>query len=205
MISGRRAPMFSAMALVLALSGAAVQAAPMPGAETYTIDGDHSEATFRIRHLITKVTGKVPVKGTIVMVPADLAKSSVEVVIDPAAISTGVDARDKDLRSARFFDVATFPSITFKSSSVAVVAKDKLKVTGPLTLHGVTRTVVIAVDFNGTGQGPKPGTVVVGFDGSASLDRTDFGIKTLASDLLDSGMVGKEVTINLSIEADKVQ
>ena len=99
--------------------------------------------------------------------------------------------------------MATYPTITFKSSSVAAPAKDKLQVTGTLTMHGQSKTIVIAVDFNGTGPGLKAGTVMAGFDGHVKLDRTDFGIRTLSSELLDSGVVGKEVDITLSIEANK--
>jgi polyisoprenoid-binding protein YceI len=186
-----------------AITAASARQAAPAGVETFKIDPNHSEADFKVRHLITHVTGKVPVNGTIVMNTADLTKSTVDVVIDPAALTTGVDARDKDLRSSRFFDVATYPTITFKSSSVAAPAKGQLQVTGTLTMHGVAKTIVIPVTFNGTGPGMKPGTVVAGFDGQVKLDRTDFGLKTLASELLDSGVVGKEVDIDLNIEADK--
>ena len=197
-------PLFPAFLLAaLTIPPLAAQSAAPAAVDTYVFDSNHSEATFRIRHLISKVTGKVPVKGTIMMNNADMSKSSVDVVIDPAAITTGVEARDKDLRSARFFDVATYPAITFKSTSVATLAKDKLQVTGTLTMHGQSKTIVIPVDLVGTGPGLKAGTVMAGFDGRVKLDRTDFGIRTLSSELLDSGVVGKEVEINLSIEANK--
>jgi polyisoprenoid-binding protein YceI len=187
------------MALMLAFPAA------LPAVETYTIDSAHSEATFRIRHLaFTKVSGKVPLQGTIRMDESDQRKSSVDVIIDAGGINTGNETRDKDLRSAKFFDVATYPNITFKSSAVTEVSKGKLSVTGTLTMHGQAKTVVIPVEFKGTAPGAKPGTTVAGFEGNLSLDRTDYGIKTYASDSGDVGMVGKEVTINLIIEADKV-
>lgn len=187
------------MALMLALPTA------LSAAETYNIDSAHSEATFRIRHLaFTKVSGKVPVQGTIRMDTDDPRKSSVDVIIDAAKIDTGNETRDKDLRSAKFFDVATYPNITFKSSAVTEVSKGKLSVTGTLTMHGQAKTIVIPMDFNGTAPGAKPGSIVAGFEGNLTLDRTDYGIKTYASDSGDVGMVGRQVTINLSIEADKV-
>ena len=187
------------MALMLAFP------AVLPAVETYNIDSAHSEATFRIRHLaFTKVSGKAPLQGTIRMDESDQRKSSVDVIIDAASINTGNETRDKDLRSARFFDVATYPNITFKSSAVTEVSKGKLSVTGTLTMHGQAKTVVIPVEFKGTAPGAKPGTTVAGFEGNLSLDRTDYGIKTDASDSGDVGMVGKEVTLNLIIEADKV-
>jgi len=179
--------------------------ATLPAADTYTIDGAHSEATFRIRHLaFTKVSGKVPLQGTIRMDETDQRKSSVDVTIDAASIDTGNETRDKDLRSAKFFDVANYPTITFKSSAVSEVSKGKLNVTGTLTIHGQSKTVVIPVDFKGTAPGAKPGTTVAGFEGNLTLDRTDYGIKTYASDSGDVGLVGKEVTLNLIIEAGKV-
>jgi polyisoprenoid-binding protein YceI len=187
------------MALMLAFPAA------LPAVETYNIDSAHSEATFRIRHLaFTKVSGKVPLQGTIRMDESDQRKSSVDVIIDAGGINTGNETRDKDLRSAKFFDVTTYPNITFKSSAVTEVSKGKLSVTGTLTMHGQAKTVVIPVEFKGTAPGAKPGTTVAGFEGNLSLDRTDYGIKTYASDSGDVGMVGKEVTINLIIEADKV-
>jgi len=199
MTTGLKSRLAPIMALMLALP------ATLPAAETYSIDSAHSEATFRIRHLaFTKVSGKVPLQGSIRMDDSDQRKSSVDVSIDAASINTGNETRDKDLRSARFFDVATYPSITFKSSAVTETSKGKLSVTGTLTMHGQSKTVVIPVEFKGTAPGMKPGTTVAGFEGNLSLDRTDYGIKTYASDSGDVGMVGKEVTINLIIEADKV-
>ena len=200
MATGRSLRFAPIMALMLALPAA------LSAADTYTIDSAHSEATFRIRHLaFTKVSGQVPLQGTIRMDEADQRKSSVEVTIDAASISTGNEKRDQDLRSERFFDVAHFPTITFKSSAVSEVGKGRLSVAGTLTIHGQSRQVVIPVDFKGTAPGAKPGTTIAGFEGNLTLDRTDYGIKTYASDSGDVGLVGKEVTLNLVIEADKVQ
>ncbi len=195
-------------ALALALgqpTPAAQTATPSIAPDSYTIDPAHSEAAFRIRHLIGKISGKFQIKGSIRMDPANQSRSSVEVVIDAAGITTSSEARDKDLRSARFFDVANYPSITFKSSSVTALGPTKLQVTGTLTMHGQAKTIVIPVDILGTGPGAKPGTFVASFEGSLKLDRTDFGIKAFASDSGDVGLVGKEVDITLSVEADKVQ
>ena len=191
-----------ALALALGLPGRAATQAAAPAAESYVIDAVHSGARFEIAHLlVSTVSGQFTrFQGTLSLVPANLAKSSVEVVIDAASITTGTEARDKDLRSERFFDVAKYPTITFKSTSVKEVGPGRLEVGGTLTMHGVAKPVVIAVTGWATGPGSKPGSLQAGFrKGTLTLKRSDYGITTLV------GPVGDEVDINLSVEANKVQ
>ena len=132
-------------------------AAPLALAQssTWTLDPNHSEVDFSILHLgISNVHGRFAIlSGRILLNQADIAKSSVEVVIDAASVDTGVPMRDRDLKSANFFNVAVFPTATFTSTSVARNGSG-LTVTGNLALHGVTRPVVLDVDAP---NGPLPG------------------------------------------------
>jgi len=188
------------LALALGLPGRAATQAAAP--ESYVIDPVHSGARFEIAHLlVSTVSGQfTKFQGTLSLVPSNLAKSSVEVVIDAASITTGTEARDKDLRSERFFDVAKYPTITFRSTSVKEVGPGRLEVGGTLTIHGVAKPVVIAVTGWATGPGSKPGSLQAGFrKGTLTLKRSDYGITTLM------GPVGDEVDISLSVEANKVQ
>ena len=177
----------------------ALAALPVLAQDTYTIDPVHSEASFKIRHLLSKVSGRFTrFTGTIKVDTADISKSTVEVSIEAASITTDNEARDKHLRSADFFDVAKFPVISFKSTAVKEVAKGKLEVTGDFTLHGVTKRISFPISNAGTQPGMKPGTMVVGFvDGALTINRNDFGIKTYP------GMLGDEVAISLNVEAGK--
>ena len=183
--------LLSAFALVLAL--------PALAADTYKIDSVHSEVGFRIRHLVSKTSGRfAKFEGTIVVDSQDISKSSVDVTIAAASIGTDSEGRDKHLKGPDFFDVDKFPSVTFKSTAVKEVAKGKLEVTGTFTLHGVAKTIVIPVSNNGTAPGMKPGSVVAGFEGAVKINRSDYGIKTYL------GAVGDEVEITLNVEAGKI-
>ena len=175
-------------------------ALPAFAADTYKIDAVHSETGFRVKHLVVaKVSGHfAKFEGTIVMDTKNISKSSVDVTIDAASISTGNDKRDEHLRGADFFDVATYPTLTFKSTSVKEVAKGKLKVTGTFTLHGVSKTVVIHVSNHGTTPGMAPNSVIAGFEGSLKIKRSEYGMTKMV------GPVGDEVEIALNIEAGKI-
>ena len=182
------------------LATLALAALPTLAQDTYKIDPVHSEVSFKIRHLLAKTSGRfTKFGGTIKVDPADMSKSSVEVTIDAASITTDNDKRDTHLRSNEFFDVAKFPTITFKSTSVKEVAKGKLEVTGDFTLHGVTKQITIPITNAGTQPGMQPGTVVAGFvDGTVTINRNDYGIKTYP------GALGEDVVISLNVEAGKV-
>src|SRR5258708_20533439 len=119
---------------------------------TWQIDPNHSSAQFAVRHLtISTVRGAfTKVSGTVQLDDKDIAKSSVDVTIDAASVDTRVPDRDNDLRSDHFFDVAKYPTITFKSKKVEQVGAGKLRITGDLTIHGTTKEVALDAD------GPPP-------------------------------------------------
>ena len=112
---------------------------------TWTIDPYHNFAQFTVKHMmIATVTGRLgPISGTLQFDPNDLTTGSVEAIIDVTALSTGVDMRDNDLRSANFFDVEHYPTITFRGTRVEHVEDDQYRVHGDLTIHGVTRPVTL--------------------------------------------------------------
>jgi polyisoprenoid-binding protein YceI len=180
------------------LAGLAL-AAPSFAQDTYKIDAVHSQIGFKIRHLVAKSSGRfTKFDGSVRVDAKDLAKSSVEVSIDATSINTDNEGRDKHLRGADFFDVEKFPTITFKSTEVKEVEKGRLRVTGVLNMHGVSKSISFVIVNAGTHAGMKPGSVVAGFiDGALKVNRNDFGIKTYP------GVLGDEVEISLDIEAGK--
>ena len=182
------------------LATVALAALPAMAQDTYKIDPVHSEASFKIRHLLAKTSGRfTKFAGTIKIDTAVISKSSVEVTIEAASINTDNEKRDAHLKTAEFFDVEKFPTITFKSTSVKEVAKGKLEVTGDFTLHGVTRRITFPITNAGTMAGMQPGSVVAGFtDGAVTINRNDFGIKAFP------GVLGDDVAISLNVEAGKV-
>jgi polyisoprenoid-binding protein YceI len=189
------------MALALLSFATAASAAPL----TFEIDKVHSQVGFSIRHFFSKVPGQFKdFSGTVVVDEKDPPASSVEVTIQTASISTGNDRRDAHLRSPDFFAADSFPALTFKSTKVAPAGKDRYQVTGNLTMRGVTRPVVLDVEFLGMGQigigGQNLGTKA-GFDATTSVNRRDFGINW--NKTLDAGgvMLGEDVAISLHIEA----
>src|SRR6202035_4723943 len=171
-------------------------------ADTYVFDKAHSTLGFQIRHLFSNVPGKFDdFSGTIQFDETNPEQSSVEVNIKTASIDTGVKMRDDDLRSPNFFDAAKFPETTFKSKSVKSTGKDTFDVTGDLTMHGVTKEVVLKVELIGKGAGPK-GSVLSGWDATTALKRSDFGLAWNKA-IEGTQIVGDDVKIELHIEADK--
>jgi polyisoprenoid-binding protein YceI len=186
----------SALTLLVAMP-ATVLMAQAPATEVYQIDSVHSNIGFRVRHLMSKVTGRFgKVEGTVNLNTKDVTKSSVNVTIDVASISTNEAKRDTHLLSPDFFDAAKFPTITFKSTSVKEVAKGKLEVTGTFTMKGVTKTLVLPIATLGTAVDPWK-NVIAGFEGSLKLNRMDYGVS------YGPGLVGDDVDIDLNIEAKK--
>jgi polyisoprenoid-binding protein YceI len=172
-------------------------------ADTYVFDKAHSTLGFQIRHLFSNVTGKFDdFTGTIQFDETNPEQSSVEVNIKTASIDTSVKMRDDDLRSPNFFDAAKYPATTFKSSSVKSTGKDTFDVTGDLTMHGVTKEVVLKVELIGKGTGMKPGTIVSGWDATTALKRSDFGL-AWSKVIEGTQVVGDDVKIELHVEADK--
>jgi polyisoprenoid-binding protein YceI len=168
----------------------------MAQTQTWYLDPPHSAAQFSVRHMgISTVRGTfTKVGGVVVDDPSDRSKASVDVTIDANSLDTRVDMRDKDLRSEHYFEVAKYPTITFKSKRVEAAGAGKLKVTGDLTMHGVTKEVVLNVD------GPTPpmkdprGTSHCGVSATATISRADYGMT------FGAPMVGDEVTIQLDVE-----
>lgn len=171
-------------------------------ASTWTIDPDHSNIGFKVKHLmVSNVKGNFDKHtGVVDLNDKDITKSKVEVVIDTASINTNVQKRDEHLRSADFFDVAKYPTMTFVSKKVAKVGKDRLKVTGDLTLHGVTKEVVLDVEPISKESKDPWGNIRRGTTATTKIDRKDFGL-TWNKGLETGGvLVGDEVTITLEIE-----
>ncbi len=175
--------------------GAAV---PAPG--VYDLDQAHTTVEFIARHLmITKVRGRFSSFSGSVTVAEVPEESSVEVTIDASSVHTSQDQRDTHLRSADFFEVETYPTLTFKSTSVALDG-DGWKVTGDLTVRDVTRPVVLDVEFDGANTTPW-GSQAVAFSASTEIDREDWGLTY--NQALETGgvVVGKKVRIELNVEA----
>jgi polyisoprenoid-binding protein YceI len=183
-------PLLSFIAAILLPLSAAAQL------ETWQIDPPHSAAHFAVRHFgISTVRGVfTKTAGTVQYDPADPAKTVIDVTIDAASVDTRVQARDNDLRSAHFLDVVKYPTITFKSKHVESEGKGKLKVTGDLTIHGVTKEVVLQVEGpNGPIKDPR-GNEHMGASASTQISRKDFGVTG------SPGAVGDDVTITIDVE-----
>jgi polyisoprenoid-binding protein YceI len=175
--------------------------APLAGAATYTIDPDHSSVQFKVKHLmVSNVKGVFPkFTGTVDIDDRDIAKSRVSVSIDTASIDTGVAKRDEHLRSPDFFDVAKYPAMTFVARQVQKAGAG-LKVSGDLTIRGITREVVLDVE-GPTAEVKDPwGNFRRGASATARINRKDFGLTW--NKALETGgvVVGDEVTINLEVE-----
>lgn len=179
--------------------------APQPTTTTWNIDPVHTHAEFKVRHMmITNVKGHFkPVNGVITIDEVDISRSHVEASIDAASIDTREPDRDTHLRSADFFDVEKFPTLTFTSTRVTRTGHAHLEVEGDLTIHGVTRKVTFSVD-GPTAPGKDPwGNTRIGLSASTKINRKDFGLTWNAA--LETGgiLVGDEVTITLDVEAVK--
>jgi polyisoprenoid-binding protein YceI len=182
-------------------------AAPTLGTKPalWKIDPAHSAAHFSVRHLmISNVRGEFTrLSGAAVINPTDPTKSSVEVEIDASSINTREPQRDEHLRSADFYDVANHPKITFRSSRVEPHGADEFKVTGDLTIRGVTKEVSLDV------EGPTPavkdpwGNIRAGVTATAKINRKDFGLAWNALTEAGGVVVGDEVKI--TIEAELIQ
>ncbi len=185
---------------------AAVLSLPAGAATSeWKIDPQHSSAQFSVRHMaISTVRGAFSkVTGTILLDDSDITKSTVDVTIDASTVDTREPDRDKDLRSDKFFDVAHYPSITFKSKRVQQVATGKLKVTGDLTIRGTTKEVVLDVEGPTAPVKDPWGNVRVAVTASTKVNRQDFGVKWNAT--LDNGgvVVGDDVNITIDVEMIK--
>jgi polyisoprenoid-binding protein YceI len=181
-----------------ALTSAAVQSASA-AVETYAIDPVHSSVAFSIRHFVSKVPGSfTKFGGTITVDRANLEKSSVEATIDVASVNTANEKRDAHLKSPDFFDTAKFGAATFKSKSWKKTGEDAFDITGDLTLHGVTKEVVLKTKLLAFGPGMQ-GAQLSGWEATVTLNKADFGVNGPA--MLGKAL-GDDVTVTIGIEAD---
>jgi polyisoprenoid-binding protein YceI len=171
-------------------------------AHRYDIDASHSSAAFKVRHLmVSNVRGEFgAISGTVFIDDVDVTRSSVDVSIDASTINTHDAKRDEHLRSADFFDVAQFPTLTFKSKRVQSGKGGDLFVTGDLTIHGVTREITLDVEPLSPEVNDPWGNVKRGASARARVNRKDFNLVWNAT--LDGGgvLVGDEVSITLEVE-----
>jgi polyisoprenoid-binding protein YceI len=198
-----RTAAFAALSLAALPSLARADSSPVPAA-TWTADASHSAAQFSVRHMmVSTVRGQFSnVQATVTWdgTTAGLSKATVEATIPVSTINTREDKRDAHLKSPDFFDVAKFADITFKSKKVASAGKGHLKVTGELSIHGVTKEVVLDV------EGPTPqmkdpwGNVRTGLQATTVIDRTDFGLTW--NKAIEGGgvVVGPKVQVLIDLE-----
>ena len=181
----------------------AARSAPAPVATApavWKIDATHSELSFRIRHLVSRVRGTfTDWEGAVTVDPARLADGKVEVTIRTASIDTRQEKRDAHLRSADFFDAEKYPTITFRSTRVEANG-EALRVHGALTMRGVTRPVVLEGRYLGVtpaGQGGQR----IGFEAETTINRHDFGVSWNRAAEGGGVVLGDEVTISLVVAA----
>lgn len=171
----------------------------------WKIDPAHSSAQFSVRHMaISTVRGAFSkVNGTIVLDDKDITKSTVDVTIDVSTVDTREPGRDNDLRSDKFFDVAHFPTMTFKSKKVEQVTTGKLKVTGDLTIRGTTKEVVLDVEGPTAPIKDPFGFIRAAANATTKINRQDYGVKWNAT--LDNGGVVVGDDVNITIDAEMVK
>jgi len=191
---------FALMLATLPAFAATTDLSQLEGGQ-YALDKNHAKIIFSISHF-----GFSTYYGLFNNFDAKLAfdpkaptKSDVEVTVDLNGIDTTNPKLDAHLKTPDFFDVAKFPTATFKTTKVEVTGATTGKITGDLTLHGVTKPVVLETSFNGGGINPMSKAIVVGFNATATIKRSDWGITTYVP------MVGDEVGLIISGEFDKVQ
>ncbi|HUD41549.1 MAG TPA: YceI family protein [Dokdonella sp.] len=181
------------LASVLALVSAGAFAAPI----TYKLDPTHTDVLFTWNHLgFSNPTGHFgQIEGTLVYDEADPTRASVEATLPLAGLDTHVAKLDEHLKKDEFLDAAKYPTITFKSTKVEAAGSGKLKVTGDLTLRGVTKPVVLDVKLNGAGPHPMKKVPAIGFDATATIKRSEFGIDAYVPNISD------ELKISITTEA----
>lgn len=188
--------------LVLSAIAALPLFAQTPAPDTFQVDKNHSTATFKVRHMMSNVVGQFrDFAADVNFDRANPEKSSVEFTIQATSIDTGNANRDNHLRTADFFDVEKFPTITFKSTSIKAKSKNDFDVTGDFTMHGVTKSITIPVTFLGfakTQRGEK-----AGFEIETTINRKDYGV--VWNRALDEGgvLLGDDVKVSINLEVDK--
>jgi len=174
----------------------ALSAAAAAQTATWQIDPMHSSAQFAVRHLgVSTVRGAfTKVSGLAKYDPADPTKTSLDASIEAASVDTRVEMRDNDLRSPNFLDVQKYPAITFHSKQIKAASPGRLQITGDLTIHGVTREVVLDVDGPSAAVKDPWGNQRIGASATTKINRMDFEVKGAA------GLVGDEISITIDVE-----
>jgi polyisoprenoid-binding protein YceI len=182
---------------------ASLAAPALAATDTYTVDKQHTEAAFQVRHILTKVRGTFrDVDGIISWDKANPAKSSVEFRLKTTSVDTGVAQRDNDLRSQNFFWAEKYPEIAFVSTKVVPKSATQFEVTGTLSIRGVTKVITLPVTYLGEQKDPY-GNTKAGFETGITIDRQDYGL--LWNKALEAGgvLVGDQVEITVNLEAGK--
>jgi polyisoprenoid-binding protein YceI len=184
--------------ILVAVMGAAISASGQT--ETWQLDPPHCAAQFAVRHMgISTVRGTfTKVSGTVQYDRTAVAKSSIGVTIDAASVDSRVEMRDNDLRSPKLLDVEKYPTITFKSKRVEAAGKGKLKVTGDLTIHGVTKEVMLDVEGPSEPIKDPRGNMHMGASAIAKINRRDFGVSGYPA-----AMIADDVSITIDVELVK--
>lgn len=182
-----------ALAAALVGTSAVALAAPV----TYKVDPNHTDVIASWSHFgfSNPIAHFGQVEGTITYDAANVGRSSVIVVIPMSGLNSHVEAFDEHLRSADFFDAEKFPTIGFKSTKVEAAGPNKLRVFGDLTVHGVTKPVVLDTTINKIGEQPMAKRAAAGFDATTTIKRSDFGVAKYAPNVSD------EVIIRITTEA----
>jgi polyisoprenoid-binding protein YceI len=194
--------LFSRASFIVLLAAVLALPATIPASaatSNWQVDPAHTAAQFAVKHLmISTVRGAFKgINGTVSLDDQDLTKSSVNVSIDATTVDTGTPMRDGDLKSDKYFDVAKFPTITFKSTKIEQAGTGKLKVTGDLTMHGVTKSVVLDVDGPSAAIKDPWGNTRAAISATTKVNRQDFGISG------GGAAVGDDISIIIDLEMTK--
>lgn len=177
------------------------------GLSKWKVDGAHSEVGFSVKHMmVSKVKGTFDqFTAEIEANPTDLTTASIQFKIDVASINTRNNDRDNHLRSADFFDVEQYPNLTFTSSKIEKTDEDEYKVTGDVSLHGVTKQETFNVTFEGLAKDPMSGAEKAGFSAEGKIKRSDYGLTWNAA--LETGgvLVGDDIKITIEIQAERIE
>ena len=183
--------------LILATALVAASASAFAAGVTYKLDPSHTMVLASWNHFgFSNPTANFgQVDGTLVYDAKDVSKSKVDVTLPLAGLDTFVPKLDEHLKSADFFDAAKFPVITFRSTKVEAAGKDKLKITGDLTVKGVTKSVVLEAHLNKAGEHPMKKVPTIGFDATTTIKRSEFGVGAYVPNVSDA------ITLRITTEA----
>jgi polyisoprenoid-binding protein YceI len=167
------------------------------GAATYEVDAIHSTVIFRAKRMgVVYVYGRFgDLKGSIELPGEDLTQGSISLVIQTASVDSGNERRDNHLRSPDFLNATQIPTMSFESSAVRKTGETSYEVTGELSLHGVKKQITVPVELVGSGEDPRSGAKLIGFEGDFTVNRSDYGMSFMV------GPISEEVGVRLAIQA----